>query len=85
MGIYTSSDVGNTWIQAISELGNLYIWCLLAHVNGNIFAGTYDGVYRSTDWGLSWQRSNQGISQQEILGLASDMEGNMYAGTSDKL
>ncbi|HCV44390.1 MAG TPA: hypothetical protein DGH68_12955, partial [Bacteroidetes bacterium] len=73
LGIYKSTDGGNTWAPSISGLLNLTVQAMaISGSNPNIlFCGTTqtgasNGVYKSTDAGATWTLSNTGITEASI-------------------
>lgn len=62
LGIFVSSDGGNTWSPSKSGMGDKTVGRIIQHpANSMIFlAATSGGVYRSSDGGSSWTLSKAG-------------------------
>jgi PKD repeat protein len=62
IGVYRSTDGGETWEQWNAGMGNRIVGRLLMHPTDNqlIFAATNGGIYRSTNGGISWTRVQTG-------------------------
>ena len=86
IGVYKSTDTGNTWAAANNGLSSLDIKHLVADpVNGGtIYAATSGGMYKSTSGASSWRRANTGITTTDIVTLAmSSVDPNtLYAATA---
>ncbi|CAN5651373.1 hypothetical protein BH10BAC5_BH10BAC5_03720 [soil metagenome] len=84
MGVYKSTNNGQTWIQTIN---NLYVTALLASDN-IIFAGGYPNtgangnLYFSTNEGNTWNVST--LSNTEVYSLAK-LNNTIFAGTQTGL
>ncbi|HEY9167087.1 MAG TPA: PQQ-binding-like beta-propeller repeat protein [Candidatus Kryptonia bacterium] len=73
LGIYQSTDFGNTWITKSSgPTGNNV---LTVNSYGNIFAGG-SGVYRSTDGGTTWVQTTSSFG---VSSLAVNDSGYVFA------
>lgn len=83
MGIFRSSNRGDSWASVNEGLTDLFVLCLTTAKDGTIYAGTFrGGVFRSRDAGKSWQPINKGLKRLEIKVLMMDAKG-LYAGTGD--
>ena len=58
IGIYLSTDGGNSWNQSNSGMGELEVNVLVAHPDSNniVFAGCTGGLYKSNDFGATWSK-----------------------------
>jgi photosystem II stability/assembly factor-like uncharacterized protein len=56
LGVFKSSDGGQSWFQSNSGMGNKTISRLLMHPSNSnhILAASSEGIYRSTDGGSNW-------------------------------
>jgi photosystem II stability/assembly factor-like uncharacterized protein len=63
MGMFKSTDGGETWVERNAGFGNDGVLYLTRHPSQSdvLYAGTYNGVSRSTDGGETWQLWNEGI------------------------
>jgi Uncharacterized protein related to plant photosystem II stability/assembly factor len=83
MGIFRTSDRGDSWAAVNEGLTDPFVLCLTTAKDGTIYAGTFrGGVFRSRDAGKSWQPVNKGLKRLEIKALMMDAKG-LYAGTGD--
>ena len=62
IGVYRSTDGGETWEEWNSGMSNLSVGRLLMHPSSHltIFAATNGGLYRSTSGGANWMRVQDG-------------------------
>lgn len=66
LGVYTSTDYGDTWTEENTGLEDLQVNCLLEH-NSKLYAGiSYDGVYRFNP-NISTTQSEFSNPDSEIL------------------
>jgi len=82
MGVFRSTDAGNTWAQANSGLGSLSITSFARNTDNHIFAGTRDGLFVSTDLGESWADFSDGLANTHITCIVLDSSDFAYVGTS---
>jgi len=63
MGMFKSTDGGQTWVEKNAGFGNDGVLYLTRHPSQPdvLYAGTYNGVSRSTDGGETWKLWNEGI------------------------
>lgn len=54
VGVFRSSDNGNSWTKVNQGLGSYYTQCLGIDQNNNIYVGTDQDLYFSSDLGLNW-------------------------------
>jgi photosystem II stability/assembly factor-like uncharacterized protein len=78
LGIFRSTDNGNSWAQSNSKLTNLNITALLVE-SDTVFAGTDGGVFMSTNTGVSWMARSKGLTNPSIKELAYCGQ-TLYAG-----
>ena len=62
MGVFMSTDGGQTWSISNTGMGNKTVGKLLQHPSNTqiLLAATTGGVYRSTDAGANWTQSKAG-------------------------
>lgn len=84
LGIFASSDGGQTWHAANANLSNQNVLAVAIKNHGLIFVGTFGGgVYRSdNDSGQRWLQVNSGLDCREVTCLETGEGGDVYAGTS---
>ena len=74
-GVYRSTDIGVSWQQVITGLGELLVTAVAVSPNyatdQTVYAGlNTGGVYKSTDGGASWHSANSGLTSLLINALA---------------
>jgi len=80
-GIFSTSDNGNTWIEANNGLTDSIVNVILVYKN-YIFAGTNNsGIFLSSDNGMNWTDVSSGLFNYSITSLAID-DSLIYAGTN---
>ena len=69
-------------LELVADIGELYIWCLAADAEGNLYAGSGNGgkVFRAMQ-GEEWALLVD-LEEPDVLSMALDEKGNVYAGTS---
>jgi PKD repeat protein len=89
LGVFRSTDGGNTWAPWRNGMGNCTVGRLIMHPSNNqiILAATSSGVYKTTDGGANWSQVQSG-NFKEIVFKADDpsvvfasAEGNFYRST----
>jgi len=88
LGIYSSSDVGATWIQAIKGItpASTIDNCMI-NVGGTIWTGTHtNGIFRTEDNGINWTKIGttndlDSLSNGIIFSLCSPAPDVILAGT----
>jgi len=80
-GFYISTNSGDTWSEASTDLLGRGIQNILINTAGNLFLATYNGVFLSTTNGASWLKVNNGIRNTIITALKEHINGNIYAGS----
>lgn len=81
VGIYFSSNNGNTWEERNNGLLDKSIHSLLTTSDSLVFAGTrFRGIFKSTDGGRSW--FNSGVDSTIVYTLINDKNKNIFAGTA---
>ncbi len=79
IGIWKSTDSGDSWADITNNLGNTDIEEIAFNDAGNIFVGTWSGgVWRSTNGGSWW--TYMGLTYASELTITS--RGDIYAGTN---
>lgn len=70
VGVWTSSNNGQTWIQ--SSL-HQFTWTLVYGSTGTVlYAGTsHAGVFRSSDAGQSWKQTNTGLRSLDVRAIST--------------
>lgn len=79
--LYTTSDLGATWIPGNDRLKALPILTIAAG-NGTWYAGTMrEGLFTSVDKGQSWQSVNGGISESSVTAIV-EYQGEIWTGSN---
>ncbi len=82
--IQRSSDLGETWVQVISEIPAM-INVIKVSPDGIIFTGTDGaGVYYSMFDGAKWYEANEGLINFKVTELVIAPSGYIYIGTEGK-
>jgi photosystem II stability/assembly factor-like uncharacterized protein len=81
MGIFLSTDKGETWKSINSDLPDTSIISLLAYDN-IIFVGTYDELFVSTNGGENWKAAGKGIPAHTRIYSIAKFDTILFAGTS---
>jgi len=82
IGIFRSTDGGNTWTEVNNGLTNQNINAL-AISGKNIFAGTQNGMFLSTDNGDTWTAVNNGLPEFGIYTIAISGSNVFIGGYAD--
>ncbi|RMH37605.1 MAG: hypothetical protein D6690_02185 [Nitrospirae bacterium] len=81
MGVFRSSDKGQSWTMINHGLTDLFVLCLAVHPNGDVYAGTVrGGVYRLVHGTTAWESIKTGLKRVEVKSLLIGDRG-IYAGT----
>ena len=81
VGIFRSTDNGETWTGINNGLIATNVRALAISTVDHIFAGTFSGAFRSTDNGDSWVAVNNGLEFPFVISLAINADGHIFAGT----
>jgi photosystem II stability/assembly factor-like uncharacterized protein len=73
-GIYSSSDLGSSWIKSESALDQLAVRCLAKDS-----LGAKNGIFISLDNAVSWNPVNNGIDSMNISSIAVSSKDDIYA------
>lgn len=68
-GVFTSDNMGETWVLRHHGMENCRVYCLLSFSN-KIYAGTSSGIFISSDNGNTWLVSNNGLINKKVKALA---------------
>lgn len=73
MGVFKSTDAGQTWTQWNNGMGNATVGRLIMHPQDNniIFAATSGGIYKTIDAGANWYQVKSG-NIKEVVFKADD-------------
>ncbi len=73
MGVFKSTDAGQTWVPWNTGMGNRTVGRLLMHPQNNnlIFAATDGGLYKTVDAGANWYQVKSG-NIKEVVFKADD-------------
>lgn len=67
LGIYKTTDWGNTWFECNNGLyGNAYLVKCFIVMENKIYAGTQNGVFYTEDHGENWQEINTGLPYNDV-------------------
>ncbi len=89
MGVFKSTDGGQTWQQWNNGMGNVIVGRMLQHPTNSqlIYAATNGGIYRTTDSGANWEQIKSGGSKDIVFKpgntniLYAILGGNFYKST----
>ncbi|MDP4191884.1 MAG: T9SS type A sorting domain-containing protein [Bacteroidota bacterium] len=94
--IYSSEDLGNSWILSDSTDGSSWLSTLITYdsidvyavfkkdsSSSNIKAGKAEGVYFLRDLGNRWIKKSLGLINSHITSMAIDKGGNIFLGTEE--
>ena len=73
MGIYKSTDNGDSWELINNELN---VQCFAVDSTGRLLAGTFTGLYCSSDYGKSW--SNLNLADGPVNCVLVSREGEIF-------
>ncbi len=77
--IYTTSDLGETWIEGQDRIRTLRVDALAAH-NGVVYAAS-DGLFISEDQGESWRALNVGFAESQVSAII-EYKGDVWTGST---
>lgn len=80
LGVFRSSDSGQTWQAINTRLTSNLVYSLDFNSQGDIFAATAVGVFRSHDNGEHWALRTKGMGETTIRVLAFNRNGDVFAG-----
>lgn len=68
LGVYKSTDGGQTWFQSNSGMGNKVVGAMIMHPTNSsyILAATSGGVYRTINGGSSWTLESNNSNYKDI-------------------
>ncbi|HEY6171208.1 MAG TPA: T9SS type A sorting domain-containing protein, partial [Candidatus Kapabacteria bacterium] len=82
LGVYWSSDYGNSWQVRAGNLNAKRINALISTRNELLFAATDNGMFMlDTIIGSSWQQINDGLTTNNVFSICQDYKGRLYIGT----
>lgn len=90
LGVYLSTNNGNTWNKVNAEHFSSWIWGL-DFVDNNLFALTWDGLFLSSDYGVTWKTVNEGLNTTSLKSITYNdnfiflvtMDKGIYRSTND--
>ncbi|MBX2929472.1 MAG: PKD domain-containing protein [Saprospiraceae bacterium] len=89
IGIFRSTDGGQTWAHLPSTVGFQYGYKMLAHPNGQVYATTSQGVWRSENTGANWTRvigsGVSGVSASVFFDIKLATDGNIYVSSGNAI
>lgn len=85
LGIYKSTDGGQSWLPANSSIGNrMALEMLMSPLDHNVLvAATNDGIWKSTNGGISWNQQLAGGQFTDMVFKAVANTKTIYAVTRD--
>lgn len=83
VGVYRSSDFGNTFQIANNGLTQTSVFAIATTTFGYVYAGIFGGggVYLSTNNGDSWSQLNNGLTNGDVRAFAITNNGYVFVGT----
>jgi photosystem II stability/assembly factor-like uncharacterized protein len=83
-GVRRSTDNDSSWTQVNEGITDLWIECIAADLQGNLYVGSGGGgVFKSANQGDGWSASNVGLSRSDVQTLAKNSTGDLFAGTAE--
>lgn len=84
VGVYKSSDSGETWITPRNLLPTTRVSALAIDptMTSRVYAATEDGVFRSTDGATTWTAINSGLPNIGVSALSIDLTGSILRGAT---
>ena len=83
MGIFRSTDQGNSWHHVLNLPKDQPVTALFAAKNGNVFGGSFGKIYRSVTNGDKWQDTS--VDFTLIRSFAEGQNGNIYVCSTDSV
>ena len=81
LGVYKSTDDGETWEQKNVGLTNLQIRCIWISNNGELFLGSGGNIFKSNNGGETWDYVGSVPANHWIYALATGENNNFFAST----
>ncbi|MGE5457999.1 MAG: T9SS type A sorting domain-containing protein, partial [Methanococcaceae archaeon] len=79
MGMYRTTDLGNTWTKFDNGFDDGYVLGFAEDSSHNIYTSTPTSIYKTTDDGLTWTKVHQSSSDYYIQSLAISPSGSIFA------
>lgn len=81
LGVFKSTDAGNTWSSVNTGMGNETVGDMLMHPTNSsiIIAATSDGIYRTTNGGSSWTKTTSSSAHFKDLEFKPGNPNIVYA------
>ncbi|HVI45176.1 MAG TPA: discoidin domain-containing protein [Chitinophaga sp.] len=81
LGVYKTTDGGQSWLPANSSIGNrMAVELLMSRTNHNVLiAATNDGIWKTTDGGTSWTNKLSGGQFTDMAYKASNSTTTIFA------
>ena len=69
MGVFKSTDGGESWAESNNGMGNTTVGRMVQHptLNNIIFASTSNGIFKTTDGGQNWVQKKSGNSKDILF------------------
>src|SRR6185503_879688 len=77
-GLYTSTDQGNTWEDANSDIRPLNFYSLVKSNNGQAFLSNHRGIYQGILGDTNWTKRYPTLGYMNGCALFMDKEGQLY-------
>lgn len=83
MGVYRSSDFGNTFQLANNGLTQTSVFAIASTTFGYVYAGILGGggIFRSTNNGDNWSQLSNGLTNGDVRAIAVTNNGHVFVGT----
>ncbi|MBE2209062.1 MAG: PKD domain-containing protein [Saprospiraceae bacterium] len=89
IGVFRSSDGGNSWEHLPNTVGFQYSYKMLVHPNGDVYNTTSRGVWRSQDGGNNWTRvignGVSGVNSAVFYDIKLAADGNIYVSSNNTI
>jgi photosystem II stability/assembly factor-like uncharacterized protein len=81
MGVYKSTDSGNTWSASNNGMGNITVGDMIFHLTNPdmIMAAASNGIYKSTNAGVNWLRTSFNTSNYKDIATHPTNPAYIYA------